>query len=225
MTETRGRWRVPAIVLSACLLLAVLGLLLMTLAFGYLNDPEGISCRAGATVIEDANENDDVWDDVELDGRDVDDLSCADATALAEQIPTEDDGDDTVVIPTASEIRTQGVVLLVIGLLQLGGAIATVWTARRIARTVAVVGASLGIVVQLFGIVSLIAVAFIIYALLFSGAARSLWGRGRPPRRAAPEGAEPADDPIIDTEGTEVTDTDGDWPEPDAHERRNDETD
>lgn len=228
MNTTTRRWRVPVIVLSACLLLALMGLLLATLAFSYVSDPDDVRCRAASTLVERANDNDETWDDVDLDGATVDDLSCDEAVALAEQIPTEEDSDDTVTIPGASEVRSQGYVLAVIALVQVGGAIGTVWSGRRAARTVAVVGASLGILVQLFGAVSLIATAFILYALLFSRAARALWGRGRPPRATGGDAGQPLDDGVIDTDGVEVVDadapTDDAWddPRPGDIERRPD---
>ena len=179
-----------SIVGAGAVVLVAGGLLLFSLAIPLLVDSDGVRCELARSAVEDANEDDDDWNDVELDeGQEAGDLPCEDAVALAETIPAEEDSDDTLSVPSESDVRTQGIISVVIGLGQAATGGWVLATGRRVARNVALVFTVTAILVPVFGILSLVMVAFVGYALAFSATSKDLWGSlnllggsRRPPR-------------------------------------------
>ena len=86
----------------------------------------------------------------------------------------------------ALEILPQGIVFLVIGLGQLGGAILTIRTMSKRARLVALVGAGFGIVLPVLGLLTIVILAFAVYAIFFSSDARAVFGDPGGPRFLRP---------------------------------------
>lgn len=144
-------------------------------------NPEAGVCGAAVAEIEDVDEADRPLDpdDVDCD----DDSERREAIAAGEEVNGDDD------LPSESTYRTSGILGVVVGLVMIAGAILTMRTHSRRMRTVALVGAGLGIVV-LAGLlfpVGMIALAFVVYAIFFSSDARAVFGPPGTPRMFRPK--------------------------------------
>lgn len=176
--------RIATLVGAGAVVLLLNGLLLALIAIPPSLDPDAARCTTARNEIEAANESDEGYDDVELDGRDVGDVDCEEVVALAETIPLEDPADldegdevDTVWIPSVGELRVQLTAILAIGLAQIVGGVLVLVRARRWMRNVAVAAAAVGLVFPVFGLASMLVAAFVVYALVFSRQSKELWPR------------------------------------------------
>jgi hypothetical protein len=146
-----------------CIVLGVLGALGVALGATTASDPEGGRCTQARSVLED--------EDVVEDGGDV---GCDEAVEQATALAAADEDVDE--IATESTIRTFGLIVAGIGVLQLVGAVLTLRTRTKPARLVALVGAGLGIVFSPLGLLGIPILGFVVYALSFSGDARTVFG-------------------------------------------------
>ncbi|QGG94616.1 hypothetical protein [Actinomarinicola tropica] len=179
-----GPPKLASIVGAGAAVLLLNGLLFTLVALPPSLDIDAARCTTARTEIEAANDNDEDYDDVQLDVDDVDDLACDDAVALAEQIPLEDPADveegdevDTVWIPSTGELRFQLTAILAFGFAQVTGGVLVLVRGRRWMRNVSVAAAALGLVFPVFGLASMVAAAFVVYALVFSRQSKELWPR------------------------------------------------
>jgi hypothetical protein len=169
--------------------LFVLGLLgvLSTILGGLTaaNPDEGV-CASARAELEDANGDDGQDGDIDLDDDAIDDLSCEEAIAQAEQL-------EDVDLPSEGTYRTSGTLGLAVGLVQLVGAFWTLRTMQKRARMVALVGTGLGIIIlgTLLFPIGIIAFGYVVYAILFSADARAVFGDPGGPRLFRPRTAPP----------------------------------
>lgn len=178
----RGRIPLLSLVGVACLLLALMGIVLFSLTVPAVLDPEGAQCTFAKRSIDDAGADDEDYNDVVVDGEaldDASDLSCDEAIPLAESIPTSSDGDETVTVPSAGTVRTSSAIAGLLGLLQTVTGVGTLMTASRAFRTAAASAAIVGTIIAIIPILPLVLGIFIVWALLFSGQAKAIWGRVR----------------------------------------------
>ena len=158
------------LVRMGCAALALNSLLLLYAGGSFLSDPAGVRCADARAAIEDEDDDEDV---------DAGDVACEEA--IPQALDIEDSN-----IRTESEARTQGIVFVVIALVQLGGAILTVRTLSKRARILALVGAGFGIVLPVLGLLTIGIMAFVVYAIFFSTDARGVFGEPSGPRFLKP---------------------------------------
>ena len=161
---------VGRLVRIGCMVLAFMSLFLLFAGGSFVSDPEGVRCADARAAIENEDDADDV---------DADDIECD--AAVAQGVDIEDAN-----IRTESEARTQGFVFLAVGVLQLGGAIATMRTLSKRARIVALVGAGISIILPVLGFLTILVSAFVVYAIFFSADARAVFGEPGGPRLFRP---------------------------------------
>jgi hypothetical protein len=173
-----SRW--GNVVAVASILLVLTGIVLFSLSVPRVVDPDSWVCTMSRVAVDDANDDDDAWNDVDLDGAEsADDLSCDDAIALADSIPTSEDGDETLTVSSAGATRAFGIVAALLGLVQVVGGLGTAMTRSFVYRRVAITGAIVGLIAPVLGFLSLVIIAFVIWALLFSRTAKQIWGEIR----------------------------------------------
>ena len=173
-----SRW--GNVVAVASILLVLMGIVLFSLSVPRIFDPDSWVCTMSRVAIDNANDDDDTWNDVDLGDADSSaDLSCDEAVALADSIPTSEDGDDTFDVSSAGATRNFGIVAALLGLVQVVGGLGTAMTRSSIYRRVAVTGAIIGLIAPVLGFLSLVIIAFVIWALLFSRTAKQTWGEVR----------------------------------------------
>lgn len=184
VTRSGGPPRLASLVGAAAAVLLLNGLLFTLISVPPSLDPAAARCTTARSEIETANENDETFDDVDLDGREVDDLSCDEAIAIAEAIPLDDPADleegeevETVWIPSEGQLRFQLTLILVIGLVQLAGGILVLLRGRRWMRNAAVAGAAVSVIFPVFGLASMLVAGFVVYAMVFSRQSKALWPR------------------------------------------------
>lgn len=173
-----------------CLLLVVLGAFELFLASQLVLDPDDARCTAARFRINDANDDDEDFNDVDLPegDDDADDLPCAEAIELAGQVPDDEDTEPDGEFTEASTFRTQGIFVSALGLAHAAGGFFTLRTRRKAIRTATLVAVAVGIFLPVLGIISMLLLAFAVYALVFSNDAKSIFGqaggflRPRPPR-------------------------------------------
>ncbi|MGH9138277.1 MAG: hypothetical protein ACRD0G_14725, partial [Acidimicrobiales bacterium] len=155
---TRPARSLGRVVQFGCVVVMVLGALGAFFGFGSVLDTEGGRCTQAERIVEDRYEDDDdeVPDDEQID---VDEAECDQVLAEADRLDED--------VPSESEIRTIGLVLAGIGLVQLVSGFITVRTRQRLARNIAAASAVAGILIPILGIVTILFVGFAIYALLF----------------------------------------------------------
>jgi hypothetical protein len=74
----------------------------------------------------------------------------------------------------------QGIIVTVLGLGHGLSGFFTLRTRKRLARTIALVFIGVGLLFPVLGIISMLALAFVVFALVFSADARAIFGdRGR----------------------------------------------
>jgi hypothetical protein len=156
-----------------CIVLAVFGLLGLYFGITSAVDPERTQCAQARAILEDE-------DEVE----DGDDVECDDALAQAAALATGDDDVDEV--SSESSIRTFSYIVAGIGLLQAVGGVLTLRLRTKQMRLVALVGAGLGIVFSPLGLLAVVPLGFVVYAILFSNDARALFGDPGGPRAFRP---------------------------------------
>lgn len=175
-----GPGRPGLMVRLGCMLLIALGLMQLFLSSQWALDPEGARCTQARFAIDAANDDDEDFNDVALpdDIDDVDDLPCDQAIVLAANIPDEEGEEPDGSFPSASQFRTQGIGITVLGLAQATTGLLVLRTRKRGFRIAALVTAALGIVLPVLGIISLAVLAFVVFALGFSRDAKAIWGGG-----------------------------------------------
>jgi hypothetical protein len=163
-----------------CILLVALGVMELFIASQLVLDPDEARCSAARFRIDAANDDDEDFNDVDLPEGidDVDDLECVDAIALAGDIPSDEDDEPDGTFPEASSFRTQGLVVGALGLAHGITGFLTLRTRRRAFRTTALIFAAAGILLPVLGIISLLLLAFVVFALAFSRDAKELFGGG-----------------------------------------------
>ena len=181
-----GTW-----VRGGAMVLIALGLMQLFLGAQWALDPDAARCTSARLAIDTANDDDEDFNDVTLpdDVDEVEDLDCDQAIELAGAIPDDEDEEADGEFTGASTFRTQGIGITVIGLAQavFGGLVLR--TRKRIFRNIALGTAAAGILLPVLGIISLLALAFVVFALAFSRDAKALWGGGsflRPRPRPQP---------------------------------------
>lgn len=171
------------------MILVALGLMQLFLGGQWALDPDAARCTSARLAIDAAADDDEEFNDVELpDGvDDVEDLECDQAIALASAIPDEEGEEPDGDFPGASQFRTQGIGIAVLGVAQGITGLLVLRTRKRLFRNIALGTAAAGIMLPVLGIVSLLALAFVVFALAFSRDAKAIWGGGgflRPRPRA-----------------------------------------
>lgn len=179
-----GRPAFPPVIRAGCLTLALLGVFSLFLAVPAILNPSSVSCSLARTLIEDANNDEEEFNNVDTGGPNAQDLSCTEAVALAEQIRRDADSDRTVSVPSEGLIRNRGLMSAIAAGGQIFGGFMTMGTRLRKWRNVALVFTVLGVVVPVLGLVSVAALGFVVYAIGFGSAAKAVW----PPK---PRGSAP----------------------------------
>lgn len=174
-----------------CFLLVALGAFELFFAAPLAINPDNARCTAARFQINEANDDDETFNDIELpqDADDADDIPCDEAIDLAGTIPDNEDEPADGTFTEAATFRTQGVIFLLLGLGHGLSGFFTLRTRTRRNRTVALIFTALGLVFPTLGLFSMVAAVFVVYALLFSADARVIFGpasgglfRPRPPR-------------------------------------------
>jgi hypothetical protein len=177
---------------TGCMLLVAIGVLELFLGAQLVRDPDQARCTAARLQIDEANDDDETFNDVELPegSEDADDVLCNDAIGLAADIPDDEDEPADGTFAEASTFRTQGIIVSVLGLAHGVTGFFTQRTRNRRWRTAALVFVAAGLFVPVLGIISMIVMAFVVFALLFSNDAKAIFGQTgglfgpRPPRGA-----------------------------------------
>lgn len=173
-----ARW--TNVVGYACIGLTLMGVLLFSASVPRIVDPEQWACTVSRAAIDDANDDDDDWNDVDLGGAEsADDLDCDEAVTLASSIPTDEDGDDTLAVPSPSATRNFGLVAGLLGLLQVVSGVGTAMTWKRVFRRMAITAALVALIAPVLGFLTLPLIAFVVWALTFSATAKGIWGEVR----------------------------------------------
>jgi hypothetical protein len=162
---------------SACIGLMALGGFSALLSLPGLFSPGSVQCSVARQIVEDAADDDKKWNDIDLGGKKADDLSCAEAIAAADRTPEKEGSKSTEEVVSEDAIRLRAVMSVFVGVGQLLTGVAVGRTGSRKARNLALAFAGMGMLVAVLGVLSLIATAFILYALSFSPAARERWPR------------------------------------------------
>jgi len=173
--EGQQRPTVASVVRAGCLSLSMLGVVTLLLAGSTIFNPGSVRCTLARTLIEDANDDGKDFNDVETGGREADALSCDEALTLAETSRRNENSDRTVSLPSEGLIRNRGLMSAVVAIGQGVTGFLTLTTLRRRHRTAALVFTALGVVVPVLGLISVLVLGFVIYALVFSGPSRELW--------------------------------------------------
>lgn len=177
----RPSGEVPPIIKAGCYALTALGVMSLMLALPSLFDAGGVQCTIARSLIQDANDDEAGFNDVDTGDQEPGDVPCGQAVALAEDIPVEEDEPETHPVPSEGAIRTRGGLSLVVSVGQAAAGLFTLRTLQRRARTAALVFAAAGMVVPVLGLVTVAVLVFVVYALAFGQASRQLWPR--PERR------------------------------------------
>jgi hypothetical protein len=160
-----------------CSLLMVVGFVSTALSFPAVVDPAGSRCHLSRTWLDDANTDKKAWNNVDTGGQKAKDLPCADAIRLAGDIRLKEKSTTTASVPGETALRIQAMIAVAMGL---GQAISGSFVLRRLsrpARTAAIAFSAVGIVLRILGIVSLGVFALVVYAFVFSPAAKEIWPR------------------------------------------------
>ncbi len=173
-----GRAAVPPVIRAGCITLGVLGVVSLLLAFPAIVNPASVRCSLARSVIEEANDDEEGFNDVDTGRREARDIRCDEAITLAETVRRSEKDDRTVSIPSAALIRNRGLMSAIVAVGQMVAGFFTISLQRRW-RTAALVFTALGVVVPVLGLVTVAVLGFVVYALGFSTASREIWP-GRP---------------------------------------------
>ncbi len=165
------------VIRAGCVALMVLGALSVFLATPGLLDPGGVRCSLARTLIRNANEDGEEFNDVDTGGKQPEELECAAAVQLVGGIRKEAKKDDTISVPSASTIRIRSALTVLVGAGQVAGGFLTLRTLGHRARLAALVFATLGMLFPALGVISLAVLLFVLYALALSGPSRVIWPR------------------------------------------------
>lgn len=166
---------VGRLVRTGCILLAVIGLFSLYVGAASASDPEGGRCRQARLLLED----EEVVDD-------ADDVDCDDAIAQAVALDEADRDDEVDSLATESAVRTFGLIIGGVGLVQAIGGFLTARLRTKGARVVALAGAALGIVFSPLGLLGIVPLGFVVFAIFFSSDARAVFGEPSSPRLFGP---------------------------------------
>jgi hypothetical protein len=165
------------IIRAGCVALLVLGTMTVFLAVPGLLDAGGVRCSLARTLINNANQDDKEFNDVDTGGKTVEELECPMAIQLAGGIRKEAKKDDTLTVPSESTIRIRSAFTVVVGAGQAASGLLTLRTLGHRARLAALVFATLGMLFPALGLFSLAVLLFALYALAFSAPSREIWPR------------------------------------------------
>ncbi|MGH8999770.1 MAG: hypothetical protein ACRDY7_10310 [Acidimicrobiia bacterium] len=168
---------IPGVVKAGCYALAALSAVSLLLSLPALVDASSARCTLARTLIDDANDDDEEFNDVDTGGEEPGDLQCDQAIGLAETIPVDENEPETRAVPSESAIRARTGISLVLSLGAAAAAILCLRTMQRRARNAALAFAGVSVLVPVLGLISLGALAFVVYALFFSSASREVWPR------------------------------------------------
>jgi hypothetical protein len=163
-----------------CMAITLLGVLELAIATPLVLDPEQARCTAARFRIDQAIDDDEDFNDVALPegAEEADDVECADAIELAGQVPDDEDEEPEGTFPEESAFRTQGLIVSALGLAHGVVGFLTLRTRSRAWRTGALGLAALGLLFPVLAIISMVLVAFVVYALAFSRDSKELFGVG-----------------------------------------------
>jgi hypothetical protein len=167
--------RPPPIIRAASILLVVAGIVSVVLSFPTVVDPSGARCHLSRSWLDEVNTDKKEWNDVDTGGTQAEDLACADAIRLADQIRLKETSDKTASVPGETALRIQAALAV---LMSAGQSIAGTLVMRRLsrqARNVAIAFSAVGIILRILGIISIGVFVFVVYALAFSPASREIW--------------------------------------------------
>lgn len=175
MGNGEPRPNVTPVVRAGCVALSMLGVVSLLLAMPSIVNPGSIRCTLARSYIEDANDDGKKFNDVDIAGREVDKVSCDEALPLAEAIRKDEDSDKTVSLPSESLIRNRGLMSALVAVGQAATGFLTLTTLKRRTRTAALVFTALGVLVPVLGLVSVVVLGFVLYAIAFTPASREIW--------------------------------------------------
>jgi hypothetical protein len=168
----------PAMVIRvACIVLLVLGFGSVAVSFSPAADPAAARCRLSRDRVDRANSDKKTWNDVDTGGRKAKDVPCPDAIRLVSQVKLSEKGTRHDSAPGETAVRVQGIIGIALGM---GQGISGSLVARRRsrpARNAAVAFAAFGLVFPILGPISFGISFFVIYALVFSAAAKGIWAK------------------------------------------------
>ena len=162
--------------------LMLVGALTILLGVTTAANPDSVVCATARSNISDELEAEEPAPSVsDLTDDDVDDMSCADAVALAREL------DDELI--EESTARNLGIGAAVVGSIMVGGGIAALMMRNRRGRMIALVAAGVGLLASTaqlgLGFISLLMLGFVFYALVYSRDAKASYGDPRAGRPAA----------------------------------------
>lgn len=167
---------VGRLVRIGCIVLIAVGALGLFVGFSLVSDPDGARCAQARAILEDEEEVEDAGD-----------VPCDDALPRAADLGEADD--DVAEVLSESAVRTQGWILGGIAALQIVGAVFTLRTHSKAARLAALIGTGLGIVFSPLGLLAILPLGFVVYAIFFSADARAVFGEPGGPRLFRPRGS------------------------------------
>jgi hypothetical protein len=175
--ETPAAGPPPTVVRLACILLLAVGFGSVVITLPSLANGERARCSLSRARIDDANTDHKTWNNVDTGGRKAKNVPCPDAIRLAGQIRLDEKGTRTASVPGEGAVRIQALLAVVLGLGQGISGSLLLRTLGRPARNAAAGFAALGLGLPILGLVSFVVAIFVVYAVMFSPAARQLWPR------------------------------------------------
>lgn len=164
----------------AAMALVAMGLMQLFIGAQWALSPDSIRCSFARLAIDDANDDDEDFNDVPLpdDAEDAGDVACDEAITLAGAIPADEDDEPDGEFDAESVFRTQGIGMIVVGLAQVPAGFLVLRTLKRVVRNIALGTAAAGMLLPALGILTLAAMAFVVFGLAFSRDAKAIWGGG-----------------------------------------------
>ena len=123
--------RPPPVIRAAAILLVVAGTVSVVLSFPTVVDPSGARCHLSRSWLDEVNTDKKEWNNVDTGGTKAEDLGCADAIRLADQIRLKETSDKTASVPGETVLRIQAALAV---LMSAGQSIAGTLVMRRLSR-------------------------------------------------------------------------------------------
>jgi hypothetical protein len=180
--DAAGTSETPTVIRGACILLMITGFASVMFSVPVILDAAGARCQLSRSYIDQANKDKKEWNNVDTGGKKPKDVPCADAVALAKQIPRHEKGNGKIPVPSESALSTQNFLAAVMGAGQAISGFYLIRSLGRWARNAAIGFSGISLILQVLGVLSLGAFVFVAYALVFSAASREVWPREGPPR-------------------------------------------
>jgi len=155
----------------------IVGVASVLFSLPVVTNPASARCTLSRAWLDDANTDKKDWNNVDTGGVKIGDLSCPDAIALAEQVPTNEKATKRVKVPSESALRFQNAFAVVLGAGQAVSGFFVIRSLSRRARMFALGLSVAGTIIQVLGILSLGVFVFVVYAFAFSPASRQIWPR------------------------------------------------